>query len=234
MPGMTRTGYARLAGFMFLFYIATAMPGMLMLDQATSGSGIADKLANIAQHEPQMRLFTVLWLITVFNPLVLGAALFAITRDYDFDLAVLAMCCRLGEGVVSAIHLVATLGLVSVATGVAGAGTPDAAAANALGTLLLDVQGWVMIISATFFAVGSALFSYLFLRARSIPAPLAWLGLIASLMLVVALAAELGGFFKGAFGWSISLPMLVFEVSLGLWLLIKGVRPPAPASTRPR
>lgn len=218
-----RTTYARLAGFMFLFYIATALPGMILLDGATRGEGIAEKLANIAQHAPQMRLAAVLSLITIFDALVLGVALFAITREYDLDLAVLALSCRVGEGIVSAIHVIATLGLLSVATGAIGVAAPDAAAASALGALLLKAHGWAMIVGATCFAVGSTLFSYLFLRARSIPAPLAWLGLIASLILVVALPAELAGYLTGALGWSISLPMLVFEVSLGLWLLFKGV-----------
>jgi hypothetical protein len=80
-----------------------------------------------------------------------------------------------------------------------------------------------MIISATSFAVGSTIFSYLFLRSRTIPVPLAWLGLVASLMIVVALPAELAGFFTGSLDWMIWLPMLVFEVSLGLRLLIRGV-----------
>ena len=220
---MTRNAYARLAGFMFLFYIATAFPSMVLLEQATSGTGIAAKLASIAEHGPQMRLIALLSLITIFDALILGVALFAITRDYDTDLAVLALSCRVGEGVVSAIHVVATLGLLSVATGAVGAAAHDAAAAHALGALLLKVHGWTMIIGATCFAVGSTIFSWLFLRARTIPVPLAWLGLIASLMLVVALPAELAGFVKGALGWSMWMPMLAFEISLGLWLLIRGV-----------
>ncbi len=219
---LSRTTYARLAGFMFLFYIATAMPGMVMFEQATSGDGIAAKLVNVAQHAPQMRLSALLSLISIFVAFVLGVSLFAITRDQDLDLAVLALSCRVGEGVIGAIHVVAILGLLSVATGTVGA-APDAAPANALGGLLLKVYGWAMIIAATSFAVGSTLFSYLFLRARTIPRPLAWLGIIASLMMVVALPAELGGYFKGALGWTMSLPMLVFEISLGLWLLIKGI-----------
>src|SRR5688572_1793019 len=227
---LTRTTYARLAGFMFLFYIATAMPGMLMAEAATNGANIGAKLANIAQHAPQLRLIAVLSLITIFDALVLGIALFAITRDYDFDLAVLGLACRVGEGVISAIYLVATLALAAVAADAVAAGAPDAAA-RALGTTLLRVQGWTMIISATCFAVGSTVFSYLFLRARSIPAPLAWLGIVASVLLVIALPAELAGYIHGALGWSMWLPMLAFEVSLGFWLLIKGV-PSRPDPTR--
>ncbi len=60
-----------------------------------------------------------------------------------------------------------------------------------------------------------------------IPIPLAWLGVVASVLVVVGLPAQLVGFFGGLVGWLIWLPMLVFEVVLAFWLLIKGVATPA-------
>jgi Domain of unknown function (DUF4386) len=86
---------------------------------------------------------------------------------------------------------------------------------------------------AIFFAVGSTLFSWLFLRGRIIPVALAWLGVIASVLLVVILPLQRAGLFGGSGSWSSSgtwfvwLPALVFEVALALWLLIKGVAKPA-------
>ena len=95
--------------------------------------------------------------------------------------------------------------------------------------------------AAIFFAVGSTIFCWLLLRGRLIPVALAWLGLIASVLLVVVLPLQLAGLFGGTMAWSASitwlvwLPMLVFEVVLALWLLIKGVAIPTPqiAPSRP-
>jgi hypothetical protein len=112
------------------------------------------------------------------------------------------------------------LGVLSLATAAPGAGAQDVAAANALGAFLLMPGS---MIGATFFAVGSTLFSYLLLRARTIPVPLAWLGVLASVLLVMALPLQLAGFLKGPMTWYVWMPMLAFEVPLGLWLLIKGV-----------
>lgn len=87
-------------------------------------------------------------------------------------------------------------------------------------------------VAATFFAVGSTLFAWLLLRGRMIPAPLAWLGVVASVLLVVILLVQRTGLFGDAVNWSsrvawlVWLPMLVFEVALALWLLAKGVAPP--------
>lgn len=223
---MTRRTNARVAGFTFLFYIAVAFPGMVLENRASSGEGTAAKLANIALHASDMRLAIVLQLLGCFCALVLAVTLYAITRDEDHDLAMLGMTCRVAEGVIGAVSLPTTVGKLWLATA-AGADAPDPAAANALGALLVKLPGWLGIpISATFFAVGSMLFAYLLLRGRIVPVALAWLGVIASILAVVCLPLQLAGFLGGPITQLMWLPMLAFEVTLGLWLLIKGAALP--------
>ena len=219
---MTRTTNARIAGFTFLFYIAAGIASMVFFGRATSAEGIAAQLAGIAQHASYVRITVVLYLLQCFCALVLGVTLYAITREQDPDLAMLAMTCRVGEGLLSATGIPSTVALLWLATGGASAMNPESA--NALGEYLL--RGDVAL-TATFFAVGSLLFSYLLLRGRMIPAPLAWIGVVASALLVVYLPLQLAGFLPSYF--FIWLPMLAFEVPLALWLLIKGVAAPAPA-----
>jgi hypothetical protein len=83
--------------------------------------------------------------------------------------------------------------------------------------------------SAIYFSVGSLIFSWLLLRGRLIPVMLAWLGVIASALLVVILPLQLVGLFGGSMSWASSvtwliwLPMLIFEVAMALWLIIKGI-----------
>ena len=172
---MTRTTNARIAGSTFLLYIAAGLADM-MLNGAAAADGTAAKLAH-----------TVLSLLMCFAALVLAVTLYAITHDEDRDLALLALTCRVGEGVLGAMP----------------------------GTMLL---------SATFFAVGSTLFSWLMLRGRMIPVALAWLGVVASLLLVVGLPLRLAGVLSGPITQLLWLPMAAFEIPLGVWLLVKGVR----------
>ena len=224
---MTRTTNARLAGFTFLAYIATGIASMVLFGQAAAGANAAASLASIAQHETAVRLTAVLTLLTFFEAVVLGVTLYALTRDEDLDLAVLGLCCRVGEGALGAASAVRTMRLLSVAVASSTSTVPDAAAATALGASLLRQGGESTTIGATCFAVGSTLFSYLFLRARSIPVPLAWLGVLASGLLVLALPVQLAGFLPASLAWPIWMPMLAFEVTLALWLLVKGVAMPA-------
>lgn len=220
---MTRKTNARLAGFTFLFYIAVAFPSMILFGRATSGEGIAAKFASIAQHATDMRVAVVLSLLGCFSALVLAVTLYAITREVDADLAMLALTCRVAEGVISGISIPETLGLLWLATAT-GVNAPDPGAAHALGAYLLKGD---MAVTATFFAVGSTLFSYLFLRGRMIPVALAWLGVLASVLLVVGLPLQIAGVLRGSITQLMYLPMLAFEIPLGLWLLIKGVATPA-------
>lgn len=221
--GLHRARAARAAGAAYLVYIAAGVAGMRLAGDATRGAGTAERLARVAQHAGALRLAVVLGLLGAACALVLAVALYRLTRDQDPDLARLACACRVAEGIIGALGAVPTMGLVWLATGAAGAGAGTAP----LGAFLLHVGAWSGPVSATLFALGSTLFSYLLLRARTIPVPLAWLGVVASGPLVVALPAQLVGVLAGPVTGLIWLPMLAFEVPLGLWLLIRGV--PAPA-----
>jgi hypothetical protein len=95
-----------------------------------------------------------------------------------------------------------------------------------LGGMQLSAKVGTMLVGATFFALGSTCFCWLFLRGRLIPAPLAWLGLLASLLLLVTLPIQLAGMLPPLVAQLIWLPMLAFEVPLGIWLITKGVRAP--------
>ena len=224
---MTRTTNARIAGFTFLFYIAAGISSMVLFGRATSGEGIAAKLAGIALHATDVRIVVVLGLLQCFSALVLGVTLYAITREQDADLAMLALSCRVAEGVLAGTGIPETLGLLWLATAT-GADTPDTGAAHAFGAYLLRGN---MALTATFFAVGSTLFCYLLLRGRMIPIPLAWLGVVSSILLVVCLPLQLAGFLGGPITRLMWLPMLTFEVPLALWLLIKGVAMSAPTQS---
>ena len=221
---MTRTTNARIAGVTFLLYIALGITQMIVAGGAKQTGTVADKLASIAQHLTAYQIASLLGLTTCFCALVLGVALYAITRDQDRDLAMLALVCRVCEGVLSALSVMASAGILWLEAA-RGADGPDYSNADTIGTFLFAMPGWNVAISATCFAVGSTLFSYLLLRGRMIPLTLAWLGVAASLLLVLCLPLQMAGFVQGPFTSFMWIPMAAFEVPLGLWLLFKGVAP---------
>ena len=136
------------------------------------------------------------------------------------------------EGALIVVPTLATLGLLSLAT--AERTDPGTGGGYALAEFLVKVQDWNVIVAATFFAVGSTLFTWLLLRSRAIPASLAWFGLLASVLLVIGLPMRLVGMLEGASAaWLLWIPMGIFEIVLGLWLLIKGVAAPLAEESSP-
>ena len=217
---MTITTNARIAGAAYLVYIAAAFPAMMLFSRAASAHGIAAKLAGIAANANAVRAAALLDLIGAFCALVLGVTLYAITRDEDRDLAMLALTCRVVEGVTGAIGVKNMAKLLWLATA-SGPNAPDAETVRIVAATLLTGQG--VEVSATFFAVGSTLFVWLLLRGRMIPAPLAWLGVAGSALLVIALPLQFANVIGGSGFGLIWLPMAVFELIVGPWLIFKGV-----------
>lgn len=225
---MTRTSSARLAGILFLLYIATGIGSMILSGQITSGAqDDAAKLAAYAQRDGAVRVTVLLTFLCFLCAAGLAVAIYTLTRDIDPELALLAFCCRLTEGVIGAIAAVRTLGVLSVATASAAAASPDAA--RIVGGLLLQADGSTAVIAATCFAVGSTIYCWLFLRARSIPLWMALLGVVSSVLLVVGLPLQILALIRGSITTYIWMPMLAFELVFAFWLIFKGVATPAKA-----
>jgi len=197
---MTRTTNAKVAGVTFLVYIAAGVAPMV--------------------HAPGRAGGVVLSLSMCLSALVLGVTLYAITRDEDPDLAMLGLTCRVGEGLLGTMLMPARLAVLSLGTDA----TLNAETVRTLGAFVSSTRSLNTLLGATLFAVGSTLFSWLLLRGRMIPVVLAWLGVLASLLLVVGLPLQLAGVLRGPVTAIMWLPMLAFEVPLALWLLVRGVR----------
>jgi len=213
----------RIAGLTFLLYYATALGDMFLFAHASSGKGTAEKLASIAHNAAQVELTIVLSLLTVVYALILAVTLYALTRNVDSEIALMAFTCRVVEGVTNAVPAAARLGLLSIATASATASSADAVSLHTQATLVLKISGWSTTVGATIFAVGSTLFAYLFLKGRSIPVLIAWLGVIGSLLVIPIFLLSSMWPVSSTVVWLTSIPLIIFELALAFWLLIKGV-----------
>ena len=174
---MTRATNARIAGFTFLAYIAAGITSLILFRRAAGSEGVAEKLAGLAAHASDAGILVILGLVQCFSALVLGVTLYAITRDEDPDLAILGLVCRVGEGVTRRPLHPGHAHAVLARHAHAERTRRISPAAHALAQYLLRDDA---ALTATFFAVGSTAFTYLLLRGRMIPAPLAVLGFVAS------------------------------------------------------
>jgi hypothetical protein len=77
-----------------------------------------------------------------------------------------------------------------------------------------------------FLGLGSTVFAFLWLKSHYIPKALAALGIVSSLVLAIVTLAIMVFPSLGALGLSYMMPLGIYEVGLGFWLLIKGIQAP--------
>ena len=213
---------------MFLFYIVIGISQAIIGGGGGAASDVAGRLAGMAKHSAQVQANALLGLAMAFTALTLAVTLYGLTRDEDHELAVLALSFRLGEGIFGALPTLLSLTLLSLANGSA----PVTASEAAVAASFFRARSLAPLIGSIFFAFGSTIFSYLFVKGRLVPLFLAWLGVVASLLLVLTLPLQLVGVLTGAVTQVVWVPMAAFEIPLGIWLLFLGVN--VSASAHPR
>jgi hypothetical protein len=77
--------YARIAGSMFLLYIAAGVAESSIFGYALGSGPSSARLASLSAHAELIHVSAVLSQMTILSALVLAVALFAITRDFDWS-----------------------------------------------------------------------------------------------------------------------------------------------------
>ena len=219
---MTLKTNSRIDGFIFLLYIVLGITSMILSRQVLGeAESTADKLSNLARHPLIGRVDIIIGLLTAAFALILAVTIYALTRHIDRDLALISLCSRVTEGVIGVLSTIKSVALLSLATTITSPVGIESAETN-IADMLFKMGDWILYSSASCFALGSTIYCYLFLRGRIIPLWLAWLGLFSSVILLGILPLKLAGFIESELV-IIWIPMLVFEIILAFWLIIKGV-----------
>jgi Domain of unknown function (DUF4386) len=223
------TFYARVAGVIYLTAMALSMftqvyvPGRIVVP-----GDVAATAHNLVALEGLFRAGIVVDIVIFVSDVVIAWAFYELLRSVDEALARLGAFMRVAD---AAIMATVTLGgLLSVRL-VSGAdylqGIP-VEQLQGLARLILSMRGTGLYIGFVFLGTGSTLFAYLLFESRYVPRLLAGWGIFASALLVLgSLATLLNAWFAAHASMVAMAPMFFYEVPLGLWFLLKGVRAPA-------
>jgi hypothetical protein len=222
-PEVAQARAAKLAGAMYLASMATGIFGESFVRGSLIVRGDATQTAeHILGSERLFRIGIATDLAAFTGVVVLTWALYVLLRPVNRDLALLAVLLRLSE---VAIHYVATLfSLIALAllSGVDYLNTFEAKQLHTLARVALSAQGAGLNVGFVLLGLGSAVFAYLLLRSGYVPRVLAAWGVFSSLLLATSAVAFVVFPAVGPFRLGAMVPMFIYEVTLGLWLLLKG------------
>ena len=217
MSSSRKTGLV--AGVLFLITFATSIPALYLFQPV-----LDDPAGYIAGAGGDNRIFlgAFLELLLIIANVATAVVLFPILRRQSETLALGYVTARLVECTLIAIGLVSVLGVVSLRQDVAGAD------AGSLGVALAAIKDWTFLFGPGFVVgVGNGLLlGYLMYRSGLVPRGMAVLGLIGGPLICLSGIAVLFDVFEyGGAGQGIAtIPEFLWELSLGIWLTVRGFR----------
>jgi len=187
----------------------------------------AKTAANILAHERLFRLGIASDLLTFATDVVLIAALYVVLKPVNQNLALLATLWRLIETSLCVVMTLSSFDVLRLLSGSASLQVWEPDRLQALARLSLGAHGDAFNVCLLFFGLGSTVFGYLWVKSNYIPRILAVWGVFSSLLVAIcSLAFVVFPRLVDRAGLSCYLPIFIFELSMGFWLLIKGLRQP--------
>jgi hypothetical protein len=224
----SRRNAARLAGFTFLFGIVIVILANYSISfNLIVPNNAVDTARNILAHETLFRINVACNLIYVMNAIALLSALYVILKPVNRNLALVAAFCRLIFALMWGLSALDSLGALRLLGDAAYLRVFQADQLQALARLHLSASFDSYYVGLPFWGFASTVCSYLWFKSRYIPRALAVFGLISSAWCVICAFAFIvfPDFSSTVNAYWFDVPMTLFEIVLGLWLLFKGLSP---------
>lgn len=220
---------ARVVGIIMLLAMALSMwvefvalgPIVISDDPAVTAGSVAGAVQFV-------RVAAALSFACFISDVAVGAASYVVLRPINRGLAALGALFRVADAIILALSALALLVVLRLLSDAPYLSALTVEQSQSLVRLLFGVRADTMGFGWVFLGLGQAVFAWLWLRSKYIPAPLAMVGIVASMMLVLfPLLAMVLPAFGQAVGIAYMAPMFLYEVALGVLLLVKGIREPS-------
>jgi Domain of unknown function (DUF4386) len=221
--GSTRKS-ALFAGTFYLITFAASIPALILIGP------VLDNADYIVSSGADTR---VLWgcLLDVVNALAAigtAVALFPVVKRQNEALALGFVTSRMTEAAVIMIGVVSLLAVVTLRQDLAGAPGTDTASLVTTGQALVAVRDWTFLLGPGLMAsMNALLLGSLMYRSGLVPRVIPTMGLIGAPLLLAATIATLFGLTEQLSVWSAiaTLPVAAWELSVGVWMVVKGFKP---------
>jgi Domain of unknown function (DUF4386) len=172
----------------------------------------------------------VLWgstleVVTAAACVATAVALYPATRRVSRTAAIGFVTSRVLEAALILVGVLSLLSVVTLQGDLAGATGAQADAVGVTGEALVALRQWTFLLGPGLIpGVNALLLGYVMYRGRLVPRIIPTVGLVgAPIILVSAVATIFGGWEQTSIaGGLCALPIAAWELSLGLWLTVKG------------
>ena len=218
---------ARIAGALFLIAMVTSLVGGIWLESILAAP---DYLTSVSANETQVIVGVLLELINCAAVVGIAAVLFPILKEHSGRIARGYFGFRILEAAILSVAVISPLVLVTLSKQYVAAGAPDAPYFQTSGALVLEARGQLAgLLTPVFFSLGAVLLYYSLYQTKRVPRFISVWGLIAAVLVLAWNLLQTFGIEVSA-GLLFGLPIILNEIFLGFWLIVRGFSPSAIAS----
>src|SRR5215203_4776804 len=215
---------ARIVGAMYLAGFVVGIGGIVLIQSIL---GAPDHLATLPANSMLLAIGAVLWLMAVAWDAAHGVLMFPILKQHNERIAVGYLGFRIMDALFIAIMVLFILIQIPIGSEYLNAGASDASYLQALSTVFMQAQLDAYNIAMTTLGIAGLILCYSFYKSKLVPRLLSVWGL-------VGYAVILGGSVLEVIGFNLltihAIPGGLWEVFIGVWLIVKGFNPSAFAS----
>jgi len=214
---------ARIVGALFLTVNVAFLAGVLTLESIL---GSADYLAIMSTKRTPVVLGVLLEIINAIAYVTIALLMFPILRKRFESMALGFVGFRILEFAMQTLADLSPLSLLTLSDEFVSAGAPAASSFQALGTMLLAERYWAFQMISITFVLGAVLFYIMMYQSKLIPRFISIWGLIGTAVVLANTVMDMLGVPPGNLG----VIMLLNELFLGVWLIVKGFNQPEEVS----
>jgi hypothetical protein len=216
---------ARVAGVLFLITFVTSIPALLLYHPVLHD---ANYIVG-AGADTRVIFGALLEILLAIAGIGTAVVLFPILKRQDESLALGYVASRVLESTIIVVGLISLLSVITLRQKYAGVSGADSASLIIAGRSLVAFHNWTFLLGPAFCAgIGNGmLLGYLMYRSGLVPRRMTYLGLIGGPLVFASAIATLFGAYTQTSSWSglATVPEFLWELSLGIWLVVKGFNP---------
>lgn len=214
---------ALVAGAFYLITFAASIPAVALLGPVLNH---ADYIVSPGE-DTRVVLGCLLDLVNAFACVGTAVTLFPVVKKENEAVALGFVTSRLFEAAVIVVGVVSLLAVVSLRHDLAGTAGTGRDSLIAVGRALVAVRNRTFLLGPGLMpAVNALCLGYLLYKSRLVPRLIPALGLIGAPLLLAAAITTLFGVNHQSSAWSAAAtaPIFAWELSVGLWMLVRGFR----------
>jgi hypothetical protein len=215
---------AILVGVLFITAMVAGGLRFFLLDPILDAP---DYLINVSANENRVIIGALSFFVLAVALASIAIVIYPILRKQNEALALGYVGARIVEGVLFIVAILTILALLTLSQEFVKAGAPDASYYQTLGDLLLAVRYYAYnVLWPITLGLGALMFYFLLYQSKLVPRWLSVWGLIGAPLFPVSWLSLFGSTISGPF----LLPLVVNELVLAVWLIVKGFNSSAIAS----